>query len=348
MPATIETMLYEFLDGQVRAAADLPELALFTDLLRTMIAAGGKRIRPVLCLVGWQAASDLAPPPAVWRVAASLELFHLFALIHDDIMDASPTRRGKPTAHHRLATHHAGRPDADTLGTNAAILLGDLALGWSYELLHTSHPSPTTEHASRAWPLLNALRTETLVGQYLDLLASGPTPTTLPTVSAACRVIRYKTTKYTCERPLHLGAHLAGAGPDVLAALSAYALPLGEAFQLRDDLLGVYGAPERTGKSVMDDFREGKQTVLAATALARATPAQAHTLHAGLGNPYLTCAEAARMRQIITDTGAQATVENLITERYEQALAVLDHAPLRPPAVAFLRTMAAAVATRTS
>ncbi|MFJ1747284.1 polyprenyl synthetase family protein [Streptomyces sp. NPDC088116] len=346
VPAAVETLLYEFLDEQIRDAVDLPELALFAGLLRDMIAAGGKRIRPVLCVVGWQAVSDRPPPPTVWRVAASLELFHLFALIHDDIMDASETRRGKPTAHRLLAARHHDRGDADTLGVNAAILLGDLALGWSYELLRATHLGPTAEQLSRIWPLLNALRTETLVGQYLDLLGAGPVSAALPDTAAARRVIRYKTAKYTCERPLHLGAHLAGADTNLLAALSAYALPLGEAFQLRDDLLGVYGAPERTGKSVLDDFREGKHTVLAALALQRATPAQARVLHAGLGNRALTPAEASEMRQVLTDTGAQATVENLISERYEQALAALDHAPLRPAAAGILRTMATAAASR--
>lgn len=344
--ATVETLLYEFLDEQIRDATDLPELALFADLLREMIAAGGKRIRPVLCVVGWQAVSDRPPTPVVWRMAASLELFHLFALIHDDIMDSSQTRRGNPTAHRFLAARHSDRDDADTLGVNAAILLGDLALGWSYELLHTARLGASAEDLSRVWPLFNALRTETLVGQYLDLVSAGPASAALP--GTARRVIRYKTAKYTCERPLQLGAQLAGADTKLLAALSAYALPLGEAFQLRDDLLGVYGVPERTGKSVLDDFRDGKHTLLTATALQRATPAQARVLRAGLGNRALTAAEASRMRRILTDTGAQATVENLISECYEQALAALDHAPIQPTAATVLRTMADAAVTRTS
>ncbi|MEU0280592.1 polyprenyl synthetase family protein [Streptomyces sp. NPDC006195] len=348
VPAAVETLLYEFLDEQTHNATDLPEITLFTDLLRDMIAAGGKRIRPVLCVLGWQAVSDRPPSPALWRVAASLELFHLFALIHDDIMDASETRRGKPTAHRCLAARHPDRDDADTLGINAAILLGDLALGWSYELLCPAHPGHADGHLGRAWPLLNTLRTETLVGQYLDLVNAGPASAALPDTRTARRVIRYKTAKYTCERPLQLGAHLAGADPALLAALSAYALPLGEAFQLRDDLLGVYGAPERTGKSVLDDFREGKHTVLAATAFQRATPAQARVLHDGLGNQELTSTQASEMRQVLTDTGARAAVENLIDERYEQALAALHQAPLRPAIATVLRTMATAVVTRTS
>ncbi|MGB8947352.1 MAG: polyprenyl synthetase family protein [Streptomyces sp.] len=233
----VEQLLYGFLDEQEHAAPDLlPELALFTGLLRDFLAAGGKRIRPLLCITGWAAITDQPPPPLLWRAAASLELFHAFALIHDDIMDHSNTRRGHPTAHRTLTARHQHHPDAENLGTNAAILLGDLALGWSYELLHTTDATPAQQR--RIWPLLNALRTETLVGQYLDLAAAGD-----PTADAdsAWRIIRYKTAKYTLERPLHLGAALAGATKDQLDALSAYALPLGEAFQLRDDLLGVGG-----------------------------------------------------------------------------------------------------------
>ncbi|MGW6286427.1 polyprenyl synthetase family protein [Streptomyces sp. NPDC055107] len=347
VPGAVEALLHEFLDTQIDNAPDLPELDLFAGMLRSMIAAGGKRIRPVLCVVGWQAVTDRQPPQAVWRVAASLELFHLFALIHDDIMDASMTRRGRSTAHCSLAARHSDRDDSAALGVNAAILLGDLALGWSYELLHTTRPGQA-RHLSRAWPLFSALRTETLVGQYLDLLGSGAGAGARPDVTAARRVIRYKTAKYTCERPLQLGAHLAGAGTSALAALSAYALPLGDAFQLRDDLLGVYGDPEHTGKSVLDDLREGKHTVLAAIALQRADPAQASVLRTGLGNRALTEAHASTIREVFAATGARTAVENLISQRYEEALAALDHAPLRPGATAALRSMAAAAVTRTA
>ncbi|ARF59191.1 hypothetical protein B1H19_02345 [Streptomyces gilvosporeus] len=255
-------------------------MAVFTGLLRELLDAGGKRIRPLLCVIGWHAITGEPPPIAVWRVAAALELFHAFALIHDDVMDNSATRRGRPTAQHTMATLHTGRPDAATLGVSTAILLGDLAFGWSYELLHT--PDITPAQAAVIRPHLNALRVETLVGQYLDLTATGR-PATDP--DTAWRIIRYKTTLYTFERPLHLGGALAGATPAQLAALSGYALPLGEAFQLRDDLLGVYGNPEETGKSNLDDLREGKQTVLVATAAAAATVPQQRTLDRHLGNP---------------------------------------------------------------
>lgn len=335
----VEAVVYGFLDEQERAAPDLlPELAVFTGLLRELLAAGGKRIRPLLCVAGWHAVTDDPSPAVLWRAAASLELFHAFALIHDDVMDRSDTRRGRPTAHRRFAALHPGHPRAEELGTGAAILLGDLALGWSYELLHT--PTATRDQLDALWPVLNAMRTETLTGQYLDLIATGsPTAET----DTAWRIIRYKTAKYTIERPLHLGATLAGATPGQLQALSAYALPLGEAFQLRDDLLGVYGNPDRTGKPTSDDLREGKHTVLVATALRHSSPAQQRTLHELLGDPRLDRERADEARTILTATGARAETEHMLADRCRQALAVLDAAPLQPAATAALRRWAIAL-----
>ncbi|MGW2539879.1 polyprenyl synthetase family protein [Kitasatospora sp. NPDC001574] len=341
--AAVDAVLETFLDEQEHRAPELPEIALFTGRLRTMLAAGGKRIRPLLCVTGWTAITEQAPPPALLRVAASLELFHAFALIHDDIMDNSDTRRGRPTAHRALAAHHRHRPGANALGVNTAILLGDLALGWSYELLHADD-IPSTR-LRNVWRLLNALRTETLVGQYLDLTAAGdPTADT----DTAWRIIRYKTAKYTIERPLQLGAAPADADPAQLRSLSAYAIPLGEAFQLRDDLLGVYGDPERTGKSTLDDLREGKHTVLVSTALNRANPAQLRTLTSLLGDPSLDQAAADALRAVLTATGAAGAVEQMIDARLRAARQALHGAALRPAATAALHRLATSVATRTS
>ncbi len=338
--SAVDTLLHTFLDEQEHTA-DTPELALFTGLLRDMLTAGGKRVRPVLCVTGWHAVSREPPPATVFRVAASLELFHACALIHDDIMDNSATRRGRPTAHRVLAARHRHHPDPRELGANAAILLGDLALGWSYDLLHPADRSPA--QPAIPWPVLNTMRTETLIGQYLDLLATGPRA---PELDTAWKVIRYKTAKYTFERPLHLGALLAGAGQDQLRALSAYALPLGEAFQLRDDLLGVFGNPDDTGKPTLDDLREGKHTVLIATAYQRADAAQTRRLTAHLGNPRLGQEEARELRAILRATGAVATVEQLIADRHRRALDSLEHADLHPAATAVLRHLATETTVR--
>ncbi|MFD6340235.1 polyprenyl synthetase family protein [Streptomyces sp. NPDC060131] len=314
-------------------ASHLPDLAA---PLQQFIAAGGKRIRPVFALVGWHAAGGGGTAPVVHHLAAALELFHAFALIHDDVMDHSDTRRGHPTLHRAFAHQHHGAPAAaEQFGNGAAILIGDLALVWSDELLHTGNLTPRQLAAVR--PLLEKMRTELVLGQYLDLAHNGRRQ---PDVQAALTVIRYKTAKYTIERPLQLGAALAGADPDLLTALSSYALPLGEAFQLRDDLLGVFGDPAATGKPSLDDLREGKGTVLIALALAHAPQAQADQLRLFLGCPALTEDQAQVARRIITATGAVHTVETMITERYEQAMTALAAAPITPAATDALRRLA--------
>src|ERR1041384_706255 len=213
----------------------------FVQALADFLAAGGKRLRPLLCVTGWHAAvGERTPPPAVIRVAAALEMFHAFALIHDDVMDQSSLRRGHPTVHRALAGQRLAAGDspvsAERFGVGGALLVGDLALTWSDELIHTAGLGPA--QLTAILPVLNVMRTEIMYGQYLDLVATG-SPT--DDVERALTIARYKTSKYSIERPLHIGAVLAGAGHDLLGALTGYALPLGEAFQLRADLLGAFG-----------------------------------------------------------------------------------------------------------
>ncbi|MER5418042.1 polyprenyl synthetase family protein [Streptomyces virginiae] len=313
------------------------------ETLRAFLFAGGKRLRPQLCVIGWQTAGEGPVPAPVVQAAASLEMFHAFALIHDDVMDDSASRRGHATVHRSLAAHHASRPDAARLGVNAAILLGDLALAWSDALLHTAGLTPT--QLTAAHEVVDAMRTELMYGQYLDLCATGQV---CDDVEAALRTARYKTARYTVERPLLLGAALAGAGHGVHEALSAYALPVGEAFQLRDDLLGVFGTPQVTGKPSLDDLRDGKHTVLAALALKRATPRQRNILHTLLGDPCLDETGADRIRQVLAATGARDEVENMINTRRAQALRVLASAPFPASATAGLRQLTDAAMARTS
>ncbi|MFE4670771.1 polyprenyl synthetase family protein, partial [Streptomyces sp. NPDC056716] len=332
--AKIDTALGAFLTDKARAAARQNMPGEVTALLTDFLTAGGKRIRPLLCLTGWHTAGGRGHPLPVVRAAASLEMFHAFCLIHDDVMDRSDTRRGHPTLHRTLATRHApGRTTttANRLGASTAILIGDLALTWSDELLHTAGLSH--KQLTDTLPLLDAMRTEVMYGQYLDVTATG-TPSV--DVGRALAICRYKTAKYTIERPLHIGAALAGADQSLLDSLSAFAIPLGEAFQLRDDLLGVYGDPARTGKPALDDLREGKATVLIALALRHATRTQADQLRPLLGHRELTHDQAATARNIITATGATQQVETMITERYAQALVHLRAAPLEPASTRLL------------
>ncbi|MGP3989358.1 polyprenyl synthetase family protein [Streptomyces sp. 3N207] len=297
-----------------------PRLAEATGLLHDFVLRAGKRLRPLLCCIGYTAVSGRCPTPAVLRAAASLELFHAFALIHDDIMDGSDTRRAGPTLHRALSG--AADPDPSTArhaGVSKAILLGDMALVWSDQILHNSGLEPAQLQAAR--PVLDAMRSEVMGGQYLDVLMSSGSEADLHT---ALTVIRYKTAKYSFERPLHLGAALAGATSNQLHELTGYAIPLGEAFQLRDDLLGVFGDPAVTGKSCLDDLRGNKRTVLIAVAFQKAGVAQRRRLDTLLGKQDLMEGEAEQVRRILVRTGARRRVEEMIAERRDQALHHLD------------------------
>ncbi|MFD6434744.1 polyprenyl synthetase family protein [Streptomyces venezuelae] len=330
--ASVDDTLTDFLESKNDATAQ-PHLPYLSQLVGDFLS-GGKRIRPLLCVTGWHAmgcGDDVEP---IIRVAACLELFHAFALIHDDVMDNSDTRRGRPTIHRTMAAHRAlsrGSDDAEWFGVSAAVLLGDLTLTWSDELLHKAGLTRTQLDA--ALPLIGEMRTELMLGQYLDLHATGGLT---DDVDATLNIYRYKTAKYTIERPLHIGAAIAGAGPAVLAAFSEYALPLGEAFQLRDDLLGVYGDPLVTGKSRLDDLRAGKNTALTALALSRADSGQKDRLRRLLGDPLLDEEGADVVRGIFETTGARAGIERMIDDRRQQALRALERAPFTTDATVAL------------
>ncbi|HET8969835.1 MAG TPA: polyprenyl synthetase family protein [Candidatus Nanopelagicales bacterium] len=341
----VQTCLDDFLDGQAPLLAGIgdelaPVMGTLTDLL-----AGGKRLRAAFAYWGWRGAGGGDDDEAMVRAATALELLQACALIHDDVMDGSETRRGLPAAHRRFAAlHRAGgwTGSAEVFGTGAAILLGDLALSWADQLLFAS--GLPDDALLRAKPTYDLMRTELMAGQYLDLLEQARGGGSLP---RAMRVVRYKAAKYTIERPLHLGGALAGADTDLQAAYTGYGLPLGEAFQLRDDLLGVFGDPERTGKPAGDDLREGKRTVLVATALANASPAGADLLHRHLGDPGLDDAGVAAVRAVITETGAVERTEELIETLTGQALAVLPTASLPAAARQALTRLAHAATART-
>ena len=326
----------EILDG---VSDDLdPLVEAVTDLL-----SGGKRLRPAFCWWGYRGAGGADTEEAL-RAAAALEFLQACALIHDDVMDGSDTRRGMPSAHHRFAMLHRGSEwlgSPEAFGVGAAILLGDLCLSWADELLLTS--GVPAEHLNAAKRVYDEMRTELMAGQYLDLLEQARGG---GSVERAMRVVRFKSAKYTIERPLHMGAALAGADADVMAAYSGYGLPLGEAFQLRDDVLGVFGDPGETGKPAGDDLREGKRTVLIATAMARATPAQAAQIRRHLGDPGLDATGVALLREVIADTGALNHAEQLITSLTDQALAALASVDLQAPAPEVLAGLAYAATRR--
>jgi geranylgeranyl diphosphate synthase type I len=280
----------------------------------------------------------------VVTAVSALELVQASALIHDDLMDRSDTRRGEPAMHRRFAARHTAAGwggDPDGFGDSAALLLGDLALVWSDELLHASGVDPAA--LVRARPVFDRMRTEVTAGQYLDVLTQAAGDTS---VERAGKVARYKSAKYTVERPLLLGAALAGADPALTTAYERFGLPLGEAFQMRDDVLGVFGDPARTGKPAGDDLREGKRTYLVAAAFAAAGPAGRAELDALLGDPKLDDDGVARLRAVIADSGALSRTEARITALTTEALDALDAAPIGTEAYDVLRELADAATRR--
>jgi geranylgeranyl diphosphate synthase type I len=313
------------------------------DAIAGYVLGAGKRLRPAFAYWGWRGAGRPDSPAAV-GAAASLELLQACALMHDDVMDGSATRRGRPALHRQFAALHreagwGGSPDG--FGTAAAILLGDLCLSWSFGMLRECGLPAEAVH--RGMPVYDDMCTEVTAGQYLDVLAQAQRSST---VEAALRVVRLKTAKYTVERPLHLGGTLAGCGPALLAAYTGYGLPVGEAFQLRDDVLGVYGDPAVTGKPAGDDLREGKRTVLVALAAERGTPAQRALLDRLLGDPALSADGVAALREAIAATGAPAEVERMIAERVAAGTAALEAGPIDPVAGAALADLAVAATAR--
>ncbi|HQR79887.1 MAG TPA: polyprenyl synthetase family protein [Actinomycetota bacterium] len=310
-----------FLRRQIEVLAGLsPDLLPLLNTLEELLD-GGKRLRPTFAYWGWRSSGG-APDGPIITAAASLEFLQAGALIHDDVMDGSDTRRGKPAAHRRLAELHHSQGylgSSEDFGVGSAILLGDLCLSWSDEMLTSSGLDPAAVQAAR--PYFDEMRTEVMAGQYLDLLEQVQGRYDL---ERALRVARLKTAKYTVERPLHIGAAAAGADPAHLRELTAYAIPLGEAFQLRDDMLGVFGDPAETGKPAGDDLREGKRTALVAIAWTKADARQQDLLRSHLGDPTITPALIDDLRTVITETGAPEAVEAMIVQRATESAAAID------------------------
>ncbi|WP_454729456.1 polyprenyl synthetase family protein [Cellulosimicrobium protaetiae] len=331
---------------------DADPLADATDEL----LAGGKRLRAAFCYWSWRAHGGDPDGPhrdVVLRAGAALELFQAAALFHDDVMDASDTRRGHPTAHRAFGARHRAlgwSGDADRYGENTAILLGDLALIASHRELGDALDDLPADVATRSRVVFGRMQTEVIVGQYLDVQAQvlpwGDDPAA--DEERARAVIRSKSARYSVEHPIALGAALAGADDAAVAATSAFGLPVGEAFQLRDDVLGVFGDARVTGKPAGDDLREGKRTVLVVRALAAATPAQRDLLLTHLGDPDLDARTVEDLRAVLVKTGARDAVESLIDELTDRASAALAGAGLAEPGAAMLGLLARAAVERTA
>jgi geranylgeranyl diphosphate synthase type I len=317
----IQSNLDDFVDGHKTLIGSVsPDALPLVDSLVGLIS-GGKRLRPAFAYWGHRAAGG-QDSNEVLRACASLEFLQACALIHDDVMDASDTRRGKPAIHKQFEAKHLenswnGSPKL--FGEGAAILVGDLALSWADEMLLTS--GLASDQLVRAKAVYDVMRTELMSGQYLDLLEQVRGNIT---AERAETVIKFKSAKYTIERPLHMGAAIAGSDTNLDLTLSNYGLALGEAFQLRDDLLGVFGDSSITGKPAGDDLREGKQTLLIAFANSNADEGQKKLLAESLGNPALSAEMISDLQAVLISCGAQEFVENRITSCLTASLSALD------------------------
>lgn len=314
------------------------------------LVLGGKRLRALMCYWGWRGAGGAAKAPEIIAAGTALEFFQAAALIHDDIIDRSDMRRGAPSVHRRFSNEHIASGwslDPDRFGEAAAILTGNLCLSYSDEVL--SSAGPNAAFGTPARNVFNRMRTEVMAGQYLDVLeeVAGPHKDPASVVARAQAILRYKSAKYSSEHPLVIGGALAGAPKRILNTYSEFALPLGEAFQIRDDVLGVFGEPDTTGKPAGDDLREGKRTVLVGFALNAAPPAEAAVLEAQLGNQNLDPENIETLRGIIVSSGALASTEALITQLGATALDALSAMEIEAPAMTALTALAEAAIRRT-
>ena len=325
--AEVQASLDRFCDEQRSKWTSLTadRMSLLWDQLDHFLQAG-KRIRPAFCYWAYVAVEGSHPTsPGIIDVAASLDLLQGFALIHDDLIDASDTRRGSPSAHRFFEGYHASQSwlgDSEHFGTSSAILLGDLLFAWSVSMVEKADVPP--ERLARARSYLDEVRTEVLAGQFLDLLIETRplNPSTL--IDDACFVMEFKTAKYTVTRPMMVGAGLALASEHILQGFEIFGAHVGRAFQMRDDLLGLFGDSEVTGKPSGDDLRSGKKTVVIGYALQDASHRDAERLTHMLGNPDLTQDDIDQARQILVDCGAVDRTQRAITQAAEAGIKILD------------------------
>lgn len=316
----VDDRLAKLLDEETRrwGSFDSDLIAPIREIGR-LVLAGGKRLRPAFCYWGFVGSGGDKSAASVIDAGGALELLHAFALFHDDVMDGSTTRRGEPTTHTVYIDQHEAQSlagEGRRFGEGVAILVGDLAFVYSDVLLHGA--------PREVWALWNELRIELNIGQYLDMVGSA---TSERRREKAERICRYKSGKYTIERPLHLGALLADEETSLLGPYSDYGLPLGDAFQLRDDVLGAFGDSGVTGKPVGDDLREAKPTPLMALALQRATSSQRDVL-LRVGRDMLDASSISDVQQAIIDSGALDEMESRIAQLAAQAVEAITRAPI--------------------
>ncbi|MFY9917732.1 MAG: bifunctional (2E,6E)-farnesyl/geranyl diphosphate synthase [Mycobacterium sp.] len=352
LASAVTDQLREYLDERRSQCAYIgTDYADLTAALEEFVLRGGKRLRPAFAYWGWRAVADGpsdAVGPSTLRLFAALELLHACALVHDDVIDDSATRRGLPTVHRLFAQKHRDRRwngSSEQFGLSAAILLGDLALVWADDIVATADLTADAQRrVQRVW---SDIRTEVLGGQYLDIVAESSGATT---VASAMTVNTYKTASYTITRPLQFGVAAAADRPDVQAIFYEVGNDLGVAFQLRDDVLGVFGDPVVTGKPSGDDLRSGKRTVLLAEAVEladKSDPAAAQLLRSSIGTE-LAEGQVRELCRVIESVGALAAVERHIDLLTARSLETIGTAPIDAQAKAGLSKLARLAANRSA
>ncbi|WP_326548918.1 polyprenyl synthetase family protein [Mycolicibacterium sp. ND9-15] len=328
--------LADFVATQISDDLNAAGVDIATDVLRDFVD-GGKCVRSTFAYLGWLCNAD--DDPGALRAAASFELLHAFALLQDDVMDGSALRRGRPAAHVRFTQWHRERAlsgSPERFGEAAAVLLGDLCLVWAQQMMRESGIG---DHAlTRAWPRYDAMRTELAVGQFADLVNDAAE---FPEWQQVLDVLRRKSGRYTVRRPLEIGAEMAGCAPGVLVLLGDYGEAVGEAFQLRDDVLGIFGSPEITGKPAGSDLFEHKATSVVVAAYRLANGSLRRELTQLMSTSDLSDADVRRWRKLIVASGAVEWIEQLIRSRLTRALDTIDSGPLDP----LIRTALADMAT---
>lgn len=358
----IQGQLDTFCDEKRRELAQISDdLLPIIDYTQELLA-GGKRFRALFAYWAWSSALPENVDPkeliekadAIVGIAAALEIFHAAALVHDDLMDQSDTRRGQPAIHKRFEAFHVkhkflGSPER--FGQSGSVLVGDLMLNWSSEVFGTAvvnAPTSVVEQLCRTE--FSKMRFEVMAGQYLDVLEENAAPLRplSEAVTRAENVMLYKTAKYSLEAPLLIGASFAGASADTLRGLSNFGIPLGMAFQLRDDILGVFGDPEVTGKPAGDDLREGKRTVLVALTLQNLPTSVAKIFNGLLCDRDLREEQIKFMQQAIKDSGALKKTEQMIEEYGDRAIETLAQLEIESTSKSKLTELANKVMNRSS
>jgi geranylgeranyl diphosphate synthase, type I len=337
----VQAIVGDFVDRRCAPELHAAGVDIAAQVLRGFLE-GGKCVRSMFMYLGWLCGAD--DDVAALRAAASLELLHAFALLQDDVMDESTLRRGRPSGHTAFARWHReiGLPGSPgRFGESAAVLLADLCLVWAAQMMRESGVSAAA--LDRVWPRYDAMRTELAVGQFTDLIndAGG-----FPALDKVLEVARRKSGNYTVRRPLEMGAVMAGCGERVLTKLAIYGDAIGEAFQMRDDVLGIFGSPAVTGKPIGSDLVERKATSVVAAAYHLAGPTLRRDLRELMSAADLDTDDVCRWRNLIAATGAVEWIERRIDARLTRALNQIDHSDIRPAVRTALGVMAAACTER--